>query len=220
MVTATCTVFYGASGTDASPTGIKIFQKGSDFNKYTEPDLGSVDANTEELVPFFVIYDCSTTGCTQTSGFVKYKLRTDSTTSKFVNCYTQKDIDTSNVESDIPSVIGCIPLNKDETLGKSGAMDCKAANVAKATSGTCKFNDATGEFNMCIVAKIGAGTAPSDYEFKEISVTAGEEGQFFFTNGDTPFPNTVKNGNVFAKINENAVVLNKCKLRELIIYNT
>lgn len=199
-----CTKIYGNGGSGTN--GVKIFQKGATFNKYSDvtSTLGSVTANEPELTPFFVIYDCSSSsGCSQTSGFVKYGTGGDT---RFMNCYTQKDIDKpTDEEVNIPYVIGSVILN-DDSIGTN-------CNEEKGTTGSCRLNEST--FTMCSSVKLPNNSKP----YKEISMTIGSEGHFFFTNGDTPFPNTQGDGGkVFLKIDANSAVLSRSKILLLLFF--
>lgn len=200
---------------------MKIFQKGDSFNKYTEPNLASVTPNADEITPFFVIYDCNKDdGCVQTSGFVKYIVNGGDGSNEFVNCYTQNHISITNdgltdMSTLEHSVIGCIKLFTD------GSTESCNSNygLKPAASGTCKFTSP--DFSMCANLKVANidntdSVESSDYGFKTISMTIGE-GQFLYTNGLTPFPNTLKNGKVLLKISSDYAVLNKRKKNTLSI---
>lgn len=201
----TCEKVYGKDGTATAATGIKIFQKTGNYNKYIEPDLSGVTVNDNEIQPFFVIYDCSSELCSQTSGFIKYKIDGEDE-QKFINCYTQTDIKTDDNPEEISSVIGCIPLLQD---GKSTPSctgpdnDITANDFIRATYGMYNYDSVEDIFNMCSNIK----EPTPNYKTQYISMKIGETGQFLFVNGYTPFPNTKTDGNVFVKIGTNYATL-------------
>jgi len=184
---AVCTPIYGES---TSENGVKIFQKGSEFNEYIDVtySLASVTAHAPELTPMFVIYDCNESGCTQTSGFVKYG------SSSFMNCYTQANV----LLYDNVYPIGCVKLNTEGNTCESAA----------ATSGSCKFESPV--FTMCFSPKTSTTTA-SNHVFQDVtmSIKPNEINYFLFESDLTPFPDT-KGGDVtMLKIDGNSATLTK-----------
>ena len=191
MVDTTCTATYGIT----EGKGVKIFQKKGSFNTYIDvtDTLNSIEVDGPEQTPFFVIYDCTASACTQTSGFVKYKLK-NGTAHEFMNCFT---------EIDGHPAVGCVKLNKDTSTGNEGC------NEAKGTSGTYKYTDFNDQgvatFETCFSPKIGAST--TNFRYMKMNFIKGKVGYVFFTNGDTQFPNTAINNNVMVKTNDYSAVL-------------
>lgn len=199
----TCKKYYGKNGTATSKTGIKIFKKTTSFNKFEDvtSSLDSVTANSGELTPFFVIYDCSDDACTQTSGFVRYGPVDDS---EFVNCYTGSNINSSDELTAISSPIGCIKLNKNESHDSYCSNDGEGLKLA--ATGSYKFDGET--FKMCTDIEIE--NTPT-YKTQFISIPFGDEGVFYFISGKTPFPNTETRGKVLIKYSSNYAALARSK---------
>jgi len=203
MVSSTCTKVYGMT----NGTGVKVFQKGESYNNYKDVtgSLDDISKNTDELTPYFVIYDCSQSECTQTSGFVKYKSSTE-TSYSFMNCFTS--IDGSYA-------IGNVKLNEDKTVDTYNGC-----TEAKAKSGTYKYKDfknGVSIFKMCFSPLIETGASErkreneSIYKYLTMYLKENEQNYFLFTNDATQFPNTQSEDKVLVKINSFSGVIEKSK---------
>lgn len=198
-----CEIIYGETG---KSTGIKIFQIKSktsstigSFNSLEDvtDSLDSISLNGQELTPFFVIYDCRDSGCTQTSGFVKYKV-SGSSTYNFMNCF----MDTYNMDVNNP-MVGCIRLNRDADTSNAGC------NVLKAAYGAYRYTDFNDEgealFESCISPMIGINL--ENYRYVSMKIKKDREGlRFFFNNGYSIFPDISSRDKVMVKMNNYSVV--------------
>jgi len=184
--------------------GVKVFQKNKNFNSYIDvtDTLDTLSIATNELTPTFVVYDCNSSKCTQSSGYIKYKLSQNSNRKKrqsnadynFVNCYKHKNTDNSHA---FPFV-GCIPFNKDNSKNK-------ACTSTKAKYNTYIYDDSDSDIatlQICFSPKI----EEQKYKYITIDMNKNSDGIFMFTNYDTQFPNTLKDNQILVKVNKNWVV--------------
>jgi len=186
-----CIASYG----NEDGLGIKIFQKGSSFNEFKDVtnSLDSITTNSQETTLYFVIYDCLSSGCIQTSGYVKYKSQSDENYN-FMSCY-----------SDLSSYdIGCVKLNEDRSLDQT-------CNLSKAIAGTYIY-DVVSEneayFKLCYSLNISSKTV---FNYITIPFIRKSQGIFLFTNDIINFPNTSEGNKVIVKIDNNAITLKKGK---------
>lgn len=209
-VSSKCAVIYGEEN---KSTGIMVFQKTgtTSFTDYREvtSTLNSITLNAKEYNPFFAVYDCTTSGCIQTAGFVRYKTESTPATDalhsgyEFVTCYTKNNL--------LTNVIGCVKINEDHTPLYSNDANWKC-NQAKGTSiSTYRYKETAsgGIFHSCSAPKIGE--SPYDFKYISINTRKGLDDYFFFENGSTFFPDTDSNTKVFLIVNEYSAVLNKRK---------
>jgi len=84
---------------------VKIYQKSKNFNSFVDvtDTLDLISLIKNELIPFFVIYECKYAICSQCNGYIRYKLANNGELTKqesydydLVNCYKNKNKDVSN----------------------------------------------------------------------------------------------------------------------------
>lgn len=192
---STCTKVYGKEG----GAGVKIFQHVVDFNAFKEvtTTLEALDmTDIKDEMPIFLIYECSTSSCRQTSGFVRYKLKENDAPVEYMVCKTQRDTDlyVGYTESGV--------INAKFILDTTTAAnaDCNVNKAKTGTYRTTSFNgDGIATFDMCFIPMI-EGTDTGKERYVSLTLNKNEELQFFYTNGETPFPDTKKGDNVLVKI--------------------
>jgi len=192
MLSDNCIASYG----NENGVGIKIFQKGLSFNDFKEVtnSLDTIIINPQESTPYFVIYDCLSTGCIQTSGYIKYKSPSEESYN-FMSCYT-----------DNPSFdIGCVKLYRDNSSDQT-------CDKVKAIAGTYIYDDESdskSNFKLCYSSKISSKTV---FEYITIPFIKNNNGIFLFTNDIINFPNTSEGNSVMVKIDNYSITLKKGKL--------
>jgi len=120
-----------------------------------------------------------------------------------MNCYSQADTDLySNKEYST----GCVKLNVDGSTGAN--VDC---SIAKASSGTFKYTDfgngIQATFESCFSPKIAS--SDTNPRYITMNINKNRSSLFLFTNGVTPFPDTVLGQKALIKINSYSAVLAK-----------
>ena len=188
---------------ESTSTGVKVFQKQGEFNEYKDVTsvLDTVVAIAPEVTPMFVIYDCTSDKCTQTSGFVKY-----GSTPEFMNCYTQANLAHYPEGNIYP--FGCVKLYAD------GGENCDYTRMAKAVTGSCKFTPATNTFSMYFSPWTSAtnhddADVSNKYVFTYMSMVVDHDKVVLFKNDQTPFPDTKSGDNVLVKIDGQTAVVSK-----------
>ncbi|MBE6494088.1 MAG: hypothetical protein E7Z84_05730 [Methanosphaera stadtmanae] len=186
-------------------SGIRVFQKMADLNTYNDvtDSLDSITLSSSEIDPLFILYECSSTSCVQTSGYIKYKLSSAGSKYEFMKCIVPSSTDGD--DDDFSSLVGCSKL-----IGDSSASTCDATRVTHSSYYYDETTDPDSPiFYLCMNVKVD-----NTNTYRYIPFIFSEEEQikwFSFQNGESTFPNTVVDGDVVVKIMSHSITVASSK---------
>eukprot|EP00833_Pecoramyces_ruminatium_P007216 jgi/Orpsp1_1/1181248/evm.model.c7180000076438.1 len=165
-----CVKIYGFTTENHS---LKVFQKGLTSTDYVDVthSLKYIKLNQNEKNPIFLLYDCNSEGCIQTSGYIKYKTAIpgskliNNDEFDFVACYENDDQ-------------GCYKLEyMTEEDEKEGCSEINSGKIQYHPHSSHLYAN----FKICLPIMDNSITSNQNYSWEFITFTSNAKVDQFFT---------------------------------------